>query len=296
MAATHKQEINNALNAVEQQLKRLGVSAVDTERSLQSVFQTHLASGGERIRARLTLEQGHSLGLHTTVTIPLAAAIEVLHQASLIHDDVLDGDEFRRGHQSVWFAESRAAAICLGDALLSQAFDLLTKIPNLTHAQLVLLIQTFNKGVCSMAAGQSLDCAWRPETQMSYTTYERAVRLKSGPLLGFPIALPLALSQGHYASIDPILVAAMNIGVAYQLADDFEDRIEDDGSRLNGFWILVRETGSEQAAEAGLRQHFNAYIDEAMTSLDALPQPCQDSLIALIHRLQEKNPLLKQVA
>jgi len=289
-------EIQRSLIEVERRLNQLGVSAIATERSLQSAFQIHLASGGERIRAKLTLEQGYHLGLPTAVTEPLATAIEVLHQASLIHDDILDGDKFRRGQKSVWFAEGTASAVCLGDALISQAFDQLTQIPDLSHSQLVLLVQTFNQGVCHMAAGQSLDCAWRPDTPIPYSTYEHAVRLKSGPLLGFPIALPLALSKWNGGDIQHILDVAMNIGIAYQLADDFADREEDKGSRLNGYWVLIDETGSEHDAEHAMLEHFNRYIETATTSLSDLPLSCQNSLLLLINRLKKNNPLIHQAA
>jgi hypothetical protein len=180
----------------------------------------------------------------------------------------------------------------LGDALISQAFDQLTHIPGLTYRQLVVLIQTFNQGVCHMAAGQSLDCAWRPGSNISYATYEHAVRLKSGPLLGFPVALPLALSKFDGVDIQHVLDVAMNIGIAYQLADDFADREEDKHGRLNGYWVLVGETGSPEGAEYAIREHFSRYVATAMGSLLHLPQSCQDSLLVLIEHLQRKNPTL----
>jgi len=288
-------EIKRSLQEVERRMNQLGVAALSTELSLQAAFQMHLASGGERIRARLTLEQGYHLGLHPSVTEPLATAIEVLHQASLIHDDILDGDQFRRGKKSVWFAQGTATAVCLGDALISQAFDQLTQIPNITHQQLVQLIQTFNQGVCNMTAGQAFDCAWRPGTDITYSVYESAVRLKSGPLLGFPVALPLFLSSLKGINIQHILNAATDIGIAYQLADDFQDREEDKGIRLNGYWILVQEYGQEHEAENVMREYFNQYITNATSSLLSIPESCRSSLTSLINRLKNKTPSFQRI-
>lgn len=284
------------LQAVEAQLIRLGAPSICHEKSLHDVLSAHLSSGGSRVRAQLTLDMSAQLGLPERVSVPLAAAIESLHQASLIHDDLLDEDRSRRGAPSVWFQEGSATAVCLGDALISQAYALLTEIEGITHAQLVALIRAFNEGVTAMAAGQSLDCQWTTGLPLSYTDYEQAVRHKSGPLLGLPIALPLALARGYDARTRTVLNVAMDIGIAYQLADDFDDRAEDQGVHLNGFWILATETGSTDAAERALRVLFDGYIDDAMAALDILPRPCQAIVQGLIGRLYQKYPSLQKVA
>ncbi len=284
------------LHAVEQLLTQLGAQSICHEKSLNEVLSVHLKSGGSRVRAQLTLDMGEQLGLPERVCVPLAAAIEGLHQASLIHDDLLDEDRSRRGVPSVWYQEGSATAVCLGDALISQAYELLTQIEGITHAQLVALIRAFNEGVTAMAAGQSLDCQWSTGLTLSYADYEQAVRHKSGPLLGLPIALPLALARGYDARTRTVLNVAMDIGIAYQLADDFDDREDDQGVHLNGFWILVEETGSIEAAERALRVLFDGYIDDAMAALDLLPRPCQAIVQGLIGRLYQKYPSLQKVA
>lgn len=285
-----------SLNAVETALAQLGSPSICHEKSLNSVLVEHLTSGGSRIRAQLTLDMSQQLGLSEAVSVPLAAAIEALHQASLIHDDLVDGDQSRHGSPSVWYGESYAAAVCLGDALISQAYSLLTEIEGISQGQLVALIRAFNEGITAMAAGQSLDCQWSAGLTLSYADYEQAVRHKSGPLLGLAIALPLSLARGQDARTRTVLNVAMDIGIAYQLADDFDDRIEDQGSHLNGFWILVDETGSTDSAERALRILFDGYVDDAMAALDILPLPCQTVIERLIGRLYQKYPSLQKVA
>lgn len=284
------------LKAVETALAQLGSPPICHEKSLNSVLVEHLTSGGSRIRAQLTLDMSQQLGLSEAVSVPLAAAIEALHQASLIHDDLVDGDQSRHGCPSVWYGESYAAAVCLGDALISQAYSLLTEIEGISQGQLVALIRAFNEGISAMAAGQSLDCQWSAGLTLSYSDYEQAVRHKSGPLLGLAIALPLSLARGQDARTRSVLNVAMDIGIAYQLADDFDDRIEDHGSHLNGFWILVDETGSTDSAERALRILFDGYVDDAMAALDILPLPCQTVVERLIGRLYQKYPSLQKVA
>lgn len=296
MSSITDKTLDYAMDLVEQKLMLLGGSSISHERSLNEVFKKHLATGGARIRAKLTLEQGHLLGLPTVITIPLATAIEVLHQASLIHDDVVDGDESRRGQASVWFSESVATAICLGDALISEAYHLITEIPELNHRQLQYLVKKFSDGISKMAAGQALDCAWSPNSKISFMTYQEIVRNKSGPLIGFPIALPMALANVPELKVDKVMNIAMNIGVAYQLADDFIDQEEDFMVSLNGFWILVDETGSRAEAEIQLRQKFNAYIDKACEALEVIPKPCRNSIMGLINQLYQKHPIFLKAA
>lgn len=296
MGSIIEKELTCAIALVEQKLMMLGGAAISSERSLHQVFQKHLSTGGGRIRAKLTLEQGYLLGLPSSITIPLATAIEVLHQASLIHDDVVDGDESRRGQASVWFSESVATAICLGDALISEAYHLLTEIPELNHKQLQYLIRKFSDGICKMAAGQALDCAWSTNSKISFETYQEVVRNKSGPLIGFPIALPMALANVPDSRVDHVMDIAMNIGVAYQLADDFIDQEEDYMTRLNGFWILVDETGSREEAEIKLKLKFNACVNQACSALEVIPKPCRNSIMGLIGQLYQKHPIFLKAA
>jgi geranylgeranyl diphosphate synthase type II len=296
MGSNIEKESSCAMALVEQKLMMLGGDSISYEKSLNGVFQKHLATGGGRIRAKLTLEQGQLLGLPTDITIPLATAIEVLHQASLIHDDIVDGDESRRGQASVWFGESIATAICLGDALISESYRLITEIPELNHKQLQYLVQRFSDGICKMAAGQALDCAWSPGSKTSFMTYQEVVRNKSGPLIGFPIALPMALANVPSSRVDHVMDIAMNIGVAYQLADDFIDQEEDYMTRLNGFWILVEETASREEAEIKLRQKFNECVNQACEALEVIPKPCRNSIMGLISQLYQKHPIFLKAA
>ena len=82
----------------------------------------------------------------------------------------------------------------------------------------------------------------------------------------------------------------------FSLAAFFDDREDDQGVHLNGFWILVEETGSIEAAERALRVLFDGYIDDAMAALDILPRPCQAIVQGLIGRLYQKYPSLQKVA
>ena len=284
------------LTTLESRLAAYGAAAVGSEISLNATFQTHLASGGSRTRALLALSAGKRLGLPDSVRFPIATAVELLHQASLIHDDIQDQDTLRRGQHAVWQFAGTSAAICLGDDLIASAFEELALIPAPYHSHLARLIVMLSRGVSVMAAGQTLDCQWTRETPTTIEAYEQIVRHKSGPLLGLPIAMILAVADGTDHDVTQILAAASSIGVAYQLADDLLDRDEDHEERLNGYWVIARHAEPGQDPETLLRQRFEWHLDQARQIASKLPEVCILAFEALIAALHAKYPSLQQVA
>ena len=106
------------LAELEEKLRQYGSKPVKDEISLNQLFIDHLASGGSRTRAILALAAGHSQSLDKSARLSIAASVELLHQASLIHDDVQDEDSTRRGKAAVWAVAGKSSAICLGDDLI----------------------------------------------------------------------------------------------------------------------------------------------------------------------------------
>lgn len=289
-------QLTQDLQLLEQRLQQFGAQPVLSEQSLNQLFCQHLASGGGRTRAMLALAAGQTIGLPDPVRFSIASAVELLHQASLVHDDIQDRDPVRRGQVSVWKSAGESAAICLGDNLIAAAFESLTDLPEPFSHQLPRLVVMLSRGVSVMAAGQTLDCQWTPETPMSFADYEHIVRHKSGPLLGLPIALTLAVNGGDDNQVARILHGASSIGVAYQLADDFVDREEDRGTRLNGYWVISAHEGCEQDAEYRLRARFEWHLEQARASVASLPTFCIDAFNVLIDALQHKYPSLQAAA
>jgi len=291
-----KQPFQNELEILEARLAAYGAVAVGSEVSLNTVFQKHLASGGSRTRAQLALSAGQRLHLPDSVRFPIATAVELLHQASLIHDDIQDQDTLRRGQHAVWQFAGTSAAICLGDDLIAAAFEELALIPAPYNAHLARLIVMLSRGVSVMAAGQTLDCQWTKNTATSFDAYEQIVRHKSGPLLGLPVAMVLAVADGTDHDVTQILAAASSIGVAYQLADDLMDRDEDHEERLNGYWVIARHAEPGVDPEVLLRQRFDWHLERAREIASKLPEVCVVAFDALIDALHAKYPTLQKVA
>lgn len=284
------------LQTVEQRLFNYGAKAVASEISLNQLFINHLTSGGSRTRASLALAAGQTLDLPAPAAIAVATAVELLHQASLIHDDLQDNDATRRGQAAVWRVAGSSSAICLGDDLIGGAFQELAMIPESHIHHLPRLVTMLSKGISVMAAGQTLDCQWSPESEIGIEEYEEIVRHKSGPLLGLPIALILVLAGGSDDEVTQILGGASSIGIAYQLADDLLDRDDDRGHRLNGYWVLSERLPHGADPEEMLRARFEYHLEHARHSVRNLPAYCPQAFDLLIDALYQKYPALREAA
>ena len=244
----------------------------------------------------LALAAGHSQSLDQDARLSIATSVELLHQASLIHDDVQDEDSTRRGKAAVWTVAGKSSAICLGDDLIGAAFEELALLPKTHIHQLPRLVTMLSRGISVMAAGQTIDCQWEPKSHTTFADYEQIVRHKSGPLLGLPIAMVLALANGSDEQIMRVLAGASSIGVAYQLADDLCDQVEDYNQRLNGYWVLAEQITDGSDPELALRNRFDWHLEHARESVKSLPKFCIDAFEVLIQALHEKYPTFRAAA
>jgi geranylgeranyl diphosphate synthase type II len=189
--------------------------------SLSNIVRDHFGSGGSRVRARLALQSGQSLNLPQDVCISLAAGCELLHNASLIHDDLQDRDMVRRDAPTVWAAHGENTAICAGDLMLSAAYAAFAQ----TGTKASDVIMHAHHRVAQVICGQCDDlrlggsCA-DPET------YEQIAAAKSGPLLALPLELALIVA-GRKDLVNAAKRAATMFAIAYQILDDLTDVTRD---------------------------------------------------------------------
>jgi len=177
----------------------------------------------------LALSAGKAVGLKEDDCIILAAVVELLHNASLIHDDLQDRDEFRRGHQAVWSKFGSDIAICCGDLFLSGSYAALANISK--AGVLGKMYQTMHHRTSEAIFGQCADLSITPE-QMQLDTYVAIVRAKSGALLSLPLELVFLLS-GHNSALVCTEQACKDFAVGFQIYDDLLD-IEVDQRQTTG--------------------------------------------------------------
>ena len=201
-------------------------------------------SGGKMLRAQLILSVGPAAGAPQTVLYPTAAAVEMLHAASLLHDDVVDGGSKRRGKPAFWVSEGAKAAILMGDLLVSRAAGyVLETLPSI----MPVLITTLQE-MCDAEAEQEFlpfpdEGAWARCVSIARRKTGSLFALAACCAAGTDGRLSIALRRAGYA-----------IGTAYQLADDLVDTCSDDalfGKSLGSDARMGKLTAATARGEAG---------------------------------------------
>jgi geranylgeranyl pyrophosphate synthase len=193
------------------------------------VVAAHLRSGGDRARARLTRESFAALGLAPHAALGAAACVEALHQASLIHDDLIDRSPLRRGQPSVWATHGEPVAIAAGDHLISLAYASLAQAAPPAPAR---SLRAVHRAVSRTIRGQCADLALLDgpdlpgthETGDPFAGYARVAAAKSGPLLSLGPELAARQAGRDAADLAP---AGEGLAIGYQIVDDVRDVPED---------------------------------------------------------------------
>lgn len=171
---------------------------------------------GKRVRARLVLTLSDSLHIPAEHGITLAAAVELLHNASLVLDDVQDRDEMRRGRASVWRAFGRSQAINLGTFLIGQSFTLAALLPGIAPL--------FARTLREATAGQSAEIDFL-QAAPTLAAYEKMAEAKTGALFGLAARSAATLASLPDDLADSAGDAFVRLGAAYQIQDDLADAL-----------------------------------------------------------------------
>jgi len=227
------------------------VNGTDQESSLVArAYRHHFQVIGSQSRSQLALATSASLDLPESDGEWLAAAVELLHNASLVQDDLQDKSPSRRGRTAVWLEFDADVALGLTDRLIASAFVCLSHVsrPHLFP----VLVARMHGAIAETIDGQTSGLA----EDIPVSTLESKILLaaakKSGPL--FALALELPLIAADREEFVPIAHdAAVQFGLGYQICDDLQDVIEDRSSPANGNLIIVLENrmGSAEAREWG---------------------------------------------
>lgn len=198
----------------------------NTPKTLQSSMAYSVNAGGKRIRPLLVLATLEDLGAKSKDVLKVAAAVELIHTYSLIHDDLpaMDDDDFRRGKPTNHKEYGEAMAILAGDALQTLAFETLTDLPNTSPAVTIELIRLLAKasGANGMVAGQVLDLEGEGKS-LALSDLEEIHLNKTGALLSFCIEAGARLAGASEEKMAHLQAFAKNIGLAFQIQDDILD-------------------------------------------------------------------------
>ena len=243
----------------------------------------HLASGGSRTRAKLCIEAGLALQLPAKTIVALASTIELLHNASLVHDDLQDADATRRGQQSVWKKYGKTHAVCAGDVMISAAFGSLANVE--TFSSLPSLLTHTHEAVSLTVKGQSRDLD--AQSTITEHEYEDIAAMKSGPLIQLTVTLPL-IAAGYDEHIETVNNALNKFSVAYQILDDLDDWQQDQQSKQLNLVVLLLSRYSLEESMTIARKRVQYLLNRCQKELSVLPSNCAASVITATHNLLAK--------
>jgi len=228
-------------------------------------------AGGKMLRADLVLRLARVLGREREFAVRLAAAVELIHAASLVHDDILDGAELRRGSPAMWRLMGIPQAVLFGDTLFFIALGLLAECGgNLTGRMAAV-----GRDTCEGEYQQELQ--GREDTS-GWDAYCRMARLKTGSLFAFASA---AVVPGEDAGLRCALEeSGYDLGLAYQIMDDFMDVLGDCSITGKTGGLDARLGGATAPAALAVRggsghAEVERLLDRASRRLEPWPRVCR---------------------
>lgn len=217
----------NASSLVEAELDRRIPPEVSEPTRLHEAIRWSVFGGGKRFRPALVLALGRTFGVADEKLIATAAAVEMIHTYSLIHDDLpsMDDDDLRRGRATCHKKYGEATAILAGDALQSMAFETIAEDEHLSPEIRVKLISRLSDAAGKMVAGQQLDISAEGKDATSDEVSE-IHKLKTGALITFSAcagAIIAGISEESSAGVE---LFGARLGLLFQLSDDILDITE----------------------------------------------------------------------
>jgi geranylgeranyl diphosphate synthase type I len=289
---------------------------------LGPMIQEHLATGGKRLRARLALEAAAALGCQDdAAAMAWAGACELMHNATLVHDDLQDGDTVRRGAPTLWVSHGSAQAINAGDLMLMAPFALVRQAPMAAHLQ-AELCGVLAQGMLQVIEGQAQECAMTAAGFGDISGYTAMVRGKTAALFALPILGAAVLSPQGGAAPKVLADSFVPLGELFQMQDDVLDLWGDKGRGVvgsdlyegkisalvayhlaqspgDGPWLsaLLRKsrehTTAQDVAEAKARFERSGALDTVLARIGALARQAQEQVDGRLGALMED--LVQQV-
>ena len=210
--------------------------------TLYDAAQYILAIGGKRVRPVCVLMGNELFADINQDAWQVAAAIELFHNFSLIHDDIMDKAPLRRGMQTVHAKYGDATALLAGDVMFAQAYDYLTRI-DLSYVQKI--IKLFNQTSKEVCEGQQIDMDFEQMQNVGMEQYIQMITLKTSVLLAASLQLGAILGGAGEGNQQHIYFFGKNLGIAFQIQDDYLDAFGDPekfGKQIGGDILSNKKT------------------------------------------------------
>ena len=196
-------------------------------KGLYEPIEYTLAAGGKRLRPTLALLAAEAIvngglinGSRIDDVLPAALALEVFHNFTLLHDDVMDRAEVRRGRPTVHIKWNDNTAILSGDQMLIEAYKLIAKVPS---DKVRRTLEMFNEMATAICEGQELDMEFEHRTQVAIDEYMQMIEKKTSVLLAYAMQIGGYIAGADAQQQDALYQYGLHIGLAFQIQDDILD-------------------------------------------------------------------------
>ena len=218
------------------------ISFNDGSDSLYDPVKYFLDIGGKRVRPLLTLMSCSSFECEPKFALNAALSVELFHNFTLIHDDIMDSATTRRGKETINKKWGNNSAILSGDVMLIMAYELLENYDNNTYTHLNKLLNKTAREVCE---GQRMDMDFESKSNVSFDQYIKMVSCKTAVLLGCALKMGAIVANASIEDQENIYQFGINLGLAFQLLDDYLDTFGEEnivGKKIGGDIIKNKKT------------------------------------------------------
>ena len=224
-----------------------------------------LSMGGKRIRPSLMLMAYNLYKENPEAVLPQACALETYHNFTLLHDDLMDNADMRRGHQTVHRKWNANTAILSGDTMLILSFHRMMQCPEHT---LKAVMETFTETTLEIDEGQQMDIDFETRDDVQEEEYIEMIRLKTSVLLACALKIGAIMAGAPKEDVDRLYHFGERMGLAFQLQDDFLDVYGDPavfGKAIGGDILCNKKTymliNALNAADESQRKELLEWID-----------------------------------
>lgn len=233
-------KLQNVLTETQKAISEISVQGNPSELYAPINYIMHL--GGKRLRPALVGIGGQTFGLSFEQIKPLAQAVEIFHNFTLVHDDIMDNAPLRRGQQTVHEKWNANLAILSGDVMMIKVYDFILKG---NYTNLKEIIETMNTVAVEVCEGQQMDMNFENRNDVTIDEYIEMIRLKTSVLVGGALKLGAQAAKATESDQDKIYDFGESLGIAFQLMDDYLDAFGDPekfGKKVGGDILANKKT------------------------------------------------------
>ena len=295
MSEIFQKSLRDSSLKIEDVLSNILEKKISTNKNLNDAMRYSVLGGGKRIRPFLVAECSKFFDTDEDEIMQIAAAIELLHVYSLVHDDLpsMDNDDLRRGKPSTHKYFDEAIAILVGDALQTLSFEILSEsYKKIKKIDQINLINSFAKyvGQYGMVGGQAIDIDIN-QKDLSFDKLLEMYKLKTANLISFSCQVGGIVSGAEQKKINALKNFGNNLGIAFQISDDILDVIGDEkvtGKRVGSDLKNNKKTFLNFFDIDNSKREIKKYCDLSISSLKILG-PVPETLLGLVNFIRERE-------